>query len=1215
MTEKKKYYVLPMFTYPSGYGLHVGHASNFSITDFVARQKKMQGYDVLYPTGYDSFGLPTENFAIKQGRSADEVTKEACEHFTEQMKECEFDFDWTKMFATSDPEYYKRTQWIFTKLFAHGLVYKKDGLVNRCNGCQTVLANDQVVDGKCERCETIIIQKKHPQRYIKITDYADKLLDDMEFLTERPEETKTHQRNWIGRSEGTEIDFIVTSNLLPVTSNVNTQETKNYIICDFDGVIGDSFETIAKAMEQMDNFGGIKFDVHSAMEHIRSYARKLPDHTKKTTLSEDELKRLTLDVKNMGKATHDLWFGLHREFIDTIKSLPNAHIAVVSSGSEEYVQPAVIQSGLEASHILCFEDHHSKEEKIENICKDWWVSIEDIYYITDSLADVYELKGFLWDDKIIWVTRGQCTRQELEEELASNQIIDNQKDITRYFRTETAESATTEPRTKNQEPRTITVFTTRPDTLYGVTAIVLAPENQIIDHLLDNQKHQELTAFRHIVSKLTSIDRQSTDRQKNGLSSGVNVRHPLTDELIPVRFADYVLADYATGSVMFVPAHDERDREFAKRYNIPIKQVIVPEFWEKKENAVSKQSWYWIVFNPKSNKYLCVYGSAWSHYGAHGLEYGFPGGSIDDGEDILQGTIREVTEETWYDDLILHEALGIETISHYFAHNKNTQRENKAKTYFFILNSEHQNVQHLEKNESWLVCERLSEEELQSKPLLPIRKRIFDAFQWKVITEWALINSDKFNGLDSEAAKTVISDYLTSIGRWRKKTTFRLRDWSVSRQRYRWSPIPIYYTFADNQKVPYYTSRDGFPESYGNWTQPGKPVITRHNAKVIIKHWSEEKYLLLHNETFGYHLVGGGIDEGETYSQAAIREAKEETPFENFKLLQELPGEVHNDFYQPRKQENRYLIEHFVALQLESDMQSETHLESHESFAYHWVDADKMGGLLQYRNEQHGWYQRYDPTQVPTHKTIDRYNAYNPHPDKTKRIPHAIPDSELPIILPLDLPNYKPAGKSPLEDHPTFKYYHKKEIIWLDRSTIDQRRIQTMLWIYSTIRSSTKNLWQETYLIGWLWVAVVSGFVFRKNDDLDLIISWLSLNQIKELWIWIWLEFKEQTNHTVRFEYKSIEIEVFSSEWFVEYSKNTMIVDYSQINTNEINFMDTNIRVFDKGFYLEFKKRVNNYYKNNWSRKTKRSFRYRGFGEKTIRQSSLYGIFWMKQSI
>jgi len=160
----------------------------------------------VFPIGYDSFGLPTENFAIKNNKSARQATEDNVKYFEEQIKAMDFSFDDDRRFKTSDPQYYKWTQWIFKKLFDHGLVYKKDGLVNRCPGCQTVLANDQVVDGKCERCESIIIQKKHPQRYIAITQYADKLIADLD-LVDRPEETKVTQKNWIGKSMGAEVDF------------------------------------------------------------------------------------------------------------------------------------------------------------------------------------------------------------------------------------------------------------------------------------------------------------------------------------------------------------------------------------------------------------------------------------------------------------------------------------------------------------------------------------------------------------------------------------------------------------------------------------------------------------------------------------------------------------------------------------------------------------------------------------------------------------------------------------------------------------------------------------------------------------------------------------------------------------------------------------------------------------------------------------------------
>ena len=205
-TKDTIYYTLAMFPYPSGAGLHVGHGMNYTANDIIARSKRMQWYTVINPMGWDSFGLPTENYAMKMKKPASEVTAENIARYKKQCEMMDWSFDWSREVTTSSPEYYKRTQRIFTKLFNAWLVYKKDALVNRCPTCQTVLANDQVIDGKCERCDSEVSQKKHPQWFIKITDYADKLIDGLDTI-DRPEETKTAQKYWIGKSEGAEIDF------------------------------------------------------------------------------------------------------------------------------------------------------------------------------------------------------------------------------------------------------------------------------------------------------------------------------------------------------------------------------------------------------------------------------------------------------------------------------------------------------------------------------------------------------------------------------------------------------------------------------------------------------------------------------------------------------------------------------------------------------------------------------------------------------------------------------------------------------------------------------------------------------------------------------------------------------------------------------------------------------------------------------------------------
>lgn len=206
VTREQLFYALVMFPYPSGYGLHAGHASNYTIIDVYARYKRLRGYTVFNPFGFDSFGLPTENYAMKIGKPAYEVTEENVAYFLKQVAALDLSFDMERLVVTSSPDYYKRTQRIFQQLYKAGLVYRDTLRVNRCPQCQTVLANDQVVEGKCERCKTEIIQKKHPQRFIKITAYAERLLQDLETI-DRPEETKIGQRNRIGKSEGAEIIF------------------------------------------------------------------------------------------------------------------------------------------------------------------------------------------------------------------------------------------------------------------------------------------------------------------------------------------------------------------------------------------------------------------------------------------------------------------------------------------------------------------------------------------------------------------------------------------------------------------------------------------------------------------------------------------------------------------------------------------------------------------------------------------------------------------------------------------------------------------------------------------------------------------------------------------------------------------------------------------------------------------------------------------------
>lgn len=332
--EGEKLYVLEMFSYPSGSQLHAGHWFNYGPVDSWARFKRMQGYNVFQPMGFDAFGLPAENFAIKTGIHPQDSTIKNIAKMEEQLKAMGAMFNWENEVVTCSPEYYKWTQWLFLKLYEKGLAYRKKAPVNWCPSCQTVLANEQVVDGACERCSTEVTKKDLTQWFFKITDYADELLDKLDGL-DWPEKTVSMQKHWIGRSTGSQVNFKVKD------SDLN-------------------------------------FDV----------------------------------------------------------------------------------------------------------------------------------------------------------------------------------------------------FTTRVDTLCGVSYVVLAPENPLVDEIVSAEQKEAVENYKEEAKKQSDIERQSISREKTGVFTGAYAIHPLTGKEVPIWVGDYVLATYGTGAVMAVPAHDERDFAFAEKFNLPINRVI-----------------------------------------------------------------------------------------------------------------------------------------------------------------------------------------------------------------------------------------------------------------------------------------------------------------------------------------------------------------------------------------------------------------------------------------------------------------------------------------------------------------------------------------------------------------------------------------------------------------------------------------------------------------
>ena len=253
-SRKKKFYVLDMFPYPSGEGLHVGHPKGYIATDIISRMKRMQGFNVLHPMGFDAFGLPAENYAIKMGTNPMVSVSKNVANFKKQLEKIGLDYDWSREVNTTDPNFYRWTQWIFLKLYEKGLAYESNEPVNWCPVDKTVLANEDVENGKCERCGSVVIKKPIKQWVLKITDYADRLLSDLNDL-DWPESIKESQRNWIGKSVGAEVDFEVwrTSEKIKVfTTRAETIFGATYV------VVSPEHELVEKLWHLIENKDEIK---------------------------------------------------------------------------------------------------------------------------------------------------------------------------------------------------------------------------------------------------------------------------------------------------------------------------------------------------------------------------------------------------------------------------------------------------------------------------------------------------------------------------------------------------------------------------------------------------------------------------------------------------------------------------------------------------------------------------------------------------------------------------------------------------------------------------------------------------------------------------------------------------------------------------------------------------------------------------------------------
>jgi leucyl-tRNA synthetase len=589
-SRKRKFYCLCMFPYPSGEGLHVGHAESYTATDIFARLKRMQGFNVLYPIGWDAFGLPAENYAIKIKTHPAESTQKSIENYTRQLHMLGLSYDWSREIDSSSPEYYRFTQWFFLLLYKRGLAYRKKARANWCPSCRTTLANEQVTAGRCERCESLVIQKKLDQWFFRITRYADRLLSDLSKI-DWPESIKEMQKNWIGRSKGMELVF--------------------------------------------------------------------------------ELKKVT-----------------------------------------------------------------SKEER----------------FFCDSQKNNLEIAAKL-------------------------------------------RNIPTAARVK--------VFTTRPDTLFGATFMVLAPDGETLKKLYKYATNKsKLKAYRLSALRKNELQRTQLNREKSGVPfRGLMAVNPATGRPIPLWAGDYVMGDYGSGAIMAVPAHDERDFEFAMRHNLPVERVIYQEkkYWaflnlsflkssrkvlaelEKKYplQALNLDKKGYRVYPFKSETSKLPYGVLTEITGAVGIK-----GYIK----IVQ---PELKANFW------SEIAGGKYFQFVFA--KEVLRDNSEEEKKRLRNCLKKAVGILSKRSSFDPRLSLIKSVLQKKNFYA------DYFLWTIpvvtfrlavcYTErfGRVFNSPLINGVSVEKGWERVTRWAEEKNIGRKMVNYRLRDWLISRQRYWGAPIPIVY--------------------------------------------------------------------------------------------------------------------------------------------------------------------------------------------------------------------------------------------------------------------------------------------------------------------------------------------------------------------------------------------------------------------------------------
>lgn len=722
--KNKKFYALEMYPYPSGYGLHMGHALNYTIGDIFARFKRMQGFNVLYPMGFDSFGLPAENAAIKNRSHPKKFTDEAIKNYIKQMKGLGISYDWSRMLMSHDPAYYKWDQWIFLKMLERGLAYRKKAAVNFCRKCNTVLANEQVVDGKCWRHEDTEVEVKQlEQWFFKTTEYADELYHGLDKLDDWPEMIKTLQRNWIGRSEGTEVDFEVPW----------SKETNFVLLHGFTGSPKDNF------------FPWLKRELESRGHKVS--VPELPN-----TRNPKIIEQVEYVLKNCKFDEDTVLLG---------HSLGSVVALKVAENLNKPIKKLILGAGFLKPD---FEDHARPFAK----SFDWKFDFDKI---RKNVRDVLILRAL--NDSAV----GGFHADKIKEAIGGNIIT---------FKAEDDHiCADKEPAVLDNCLQKWKVFTTRVDTLFGVTFLVVSAQHPEIMSLVTADRKKEVETF---LKKVKSTKEEDIDKMnKEGVFTGSYAIHPLTGKKIPIWAGNFVVSDYGSGMVMGVPAHDARDFEFARKYGLSIQEVIRPVLGTPVDEAEFRKTISAVVHRKKDNKFLLL---KWNNFGWIAPSIG----GVEEGEDIIKAAEREVLEETGYKTKFI-KSLGGAIESYFYAENKKVWRHRIDQPVLLeLIDEKPLLVSKEEKGKHevvWLSAEEALAQishEGNKWGLLRYLGRDFAYTDYGV-----LINSNEFNGLSSAEGIEHIAIALQEKGLGRKKVAYRLRDWLVSRQRFWGTPIPVIY--------------------------------------------------------------------------------------------------------------------------------------------------------------------------------------------------------------------------------------------------------------------------------------------------------------------------------------------------------------------------------------------------------------------------------------